>query len=1718
MDALSLHRNIVTSYQDYIRSFVDIRDEDIRMRVEEELANGTLWPEPLIQFNPSFEKSLSIADLVKQGVLVHKMGDVFRGYQLYTHQVQALTQGAARKSFVVTSGTGSGKSLTYLGTIFNALFAEGHGAGTKALIVYPMNALINSQVEELKKFSKNYKTATGQEFPIRFAAYTGQTGDDERAEIIKNPPDILLTNYMMLELLMTRHGETQLRDSIFHSLEFLAFDELHTYRGRQGADVSYLIRRIRAATAHHLTAMGTSATMSSKGNHLDQQIAVAEVASKIFGETIPPDQIIRERLERSLDWHGGLPSPAVLADAINQPIDPAGKLDVLKAHPTAIWLENELALRESENGLERRPPITLKDAALKLEEITGSSRGDAEQHLAALLGWIAAANQRQTESGDRYTCLPFKLHQFFAQTGSVYATLGTPQGRQITLEPGLYESGSEHRFVFPHVFSRASGWSYICVHLDSKNGRFLPREFTDQIERDGGDFGYLIPEYSESPEDRVWEENDDNFSQLPTSWVVNSPNGYKFAAKFDSRKPRRIYYNPQGDFSTVPTANHPLCGWFMSAANNGLLFDPTAGLFFDPQTNERTKLTTLGNEGRSTSTTVTSFLILEGLAKAGYHPRDQKLLSFTDNRQDAALQAGHFNDFIRVVRVRSAIYHALNGGHGSMTSKDLGRRVREALKLDLAVYSDNLNPFPGERAKIEEALELYLTYQAIHDLRRGWRVVLPNLEKCGLLDVDYESRLENAAFDEGWKEIPIFNAITAEKRAEVLRDVLDFFRLEYAITSKNWLAASQISENLQQIRSKLRPEWTIDSEDAIRPKALRTCQLHRSYHGDTRSLGIQSALGKYLKHVAQIEKLDVDLGKNGYADMLSRLLQALVDCGYVVAEEVRDADNQKTHLYRLVLEKVVWKQGDGKYVRRDRVKQRSYSGFDSKPNSFFRELYQTNFASLKNLQGSDHTGQLTNEDRLDREERFRAEWTVMVGDKEQPDLRQINSRSISALFCSPTMELGIDISNLSVVHLRNAPPNAANYAQRSGRAGRSGQAALVFTYCSSYSPHDRHYFTHREQLVAGSVEAPRLDITNRELIRSHLHAAFMTRVGLSGVRQSVLDLIDVEHSSLPLKDTIKAGLALSETEISAIAQYFDKVLVDRPNSPGLDWCTDAWIRKQLSKLEKTIDASMDRWRTLYREARNSLTKATALLDSGLHKTTSEEHKRAKREVFQAQRQLDLLRNDVAKGASQSEFYVFRYLAAEGFLPGYNFTRLPVRAFLTDGYERGEYISRPRLIGLREFGPQNIIYYNGTKYSVSQAVVPNVPDTFTQARVCTASGYWLDQDQQHLETCPITGTDLSQTKNKQDLLPLMPLCEMLARSKDHITCEEEERLRQGFEINTYFSLDGGDTSRMRSALVLDAQEGLLKMAYLPAARLIQIAMKDRRQMDEGFTIGLESGRWSPRNDGPQPEDTKRVKIFTETTADSLYLQPIQALGLDAAGVISLQYALKRAIEIRFQIEPAELGVYCMGNPDSPNILFYEASEGSLGVLSALVDDPQAFREVVKQAIQVCDFENHEKGKASYDDLLSYYNQPHHLVVDRFLVRHALEKLAVCTLDCSHTPGGEGYEAQYQRLLAEMDPNSSTEEKFLKYLYQHNLRLPDAAQLSVDGIYTKPDFFYQPDTWVFCDGTPHDDPAVQQDDAAKRKTIKAMGHEVIVYYYKDELSEVVAKYPDVFRKVK
>ena len=189
------------------------------------------------------------------------------------------------------------------------------------------------------------------------------------------------------------------------------------------------------------------------------------------------------------------------------------------------------------------------------------------------------------------------------------------------------------------------------------------------------------------------------------------------------------------------------------------------------------------------------------------------------------------------------------------------------------------------------------------------------------------------------------------------------------------------------------------------------------------------------------------------------------------------------------------------------------------------------------------------------------------------------------------------------------------------------------------------------------------------------------------------------------------------------------------------------------------------------------------------------------------------------------------------------------------------------------------------------------------------------------------------------------------------------------------------------------------------------------------------------------------------------------------------------------------------------------------MSQLAEQTGPWRRVVEEAIKVCQFDaDPSLSPASYDNLLDYYNQRHHPRLDRWLIKTALEKLAACSFESVKSPPYADYEDHYQRLSRQIDPTSSTERKFLDHLHTAGLRLPDAAQKAVDGIYVQPDFYYEPNVWVFCDGTPHDDPAVRAEDEGKRQAIINAGGEVIVWYYRDDLEALVGKRGDIFRKVR
>jgi ATP-dependent helicase YprA (DUF1998 family) len=202
---------------------------------------------------------------------------------------------------------------------------------------------------------------------------------------------------------------------------------------------------------------------------------------------------------------------------------------------------------------------------------------------------------------------------------------------------------------------------------------------------------------------------------------------------------------------------------------------------------------------------------------------------------------------------------------------------------------------------------------------------------------------------------------------------------------------------------------------------------------------------------------------------------------------------------------MVWKAGDGTRAYHDPIRQPTIGSEVARPNQFFQQFYQTVATQTAGIEAREHTAQVSYEDRQRREEAFR-------------------QGRLPILYCSPTMELGIDIAELNAVNMRNVPPTPANYAQRSGRAGRSGQPAMVFTYCASGSPHDQYFYKRPEKMVAGVVSPPQIDLANEDLVKSHVQAIWLAETGLplGSSLKEVLDLTG-DPPSLQLQPHVRAA-------------------------------------------------------------------------------------------------------------------------------------------------------------------------------------------------------------------------------------------------------------------------------------------------------------------------------------------------------------------------------------------------------------------------------------------------------------------------------------------------------------------------------------------------------------------------------------------------------------------
>jgi len=1744
MNPFEVLNEVRYAYKTFVHTFQQFKNPTIRDWVGEKVDGGTLlWKEPFIELSRRFRRGDSWNDLIGLGihpetpkVFTAEAGNrTAAPVALYSHQSACIRNVIERRNTIVATGTGSGKSFCFgIPIVSECLRLRQQGmAGIKAVIIYPMNALANSQYEDFAKRLHGsglkialYTGDTPDAFPsgeyttpqeyVKRTAGRAEPYDCElltRQEIRETPPDILMTNYAQLELLLTRFEDRTLFPPEHAGvLRFLVLDEVHTYTGRRGADVACLIRRLKqhTDTIGKLHCIGTSATVQSGAGEDARQI-IADFATRLFGEPFAREDVIREedhvipvpeitpeplpasvlvtrQMVEEFRWEttdegepaeSTIQQAAVLAEAlVGRQLRPAEKTReglgiLLRNHPTLYFLEKRLA--------EGAAPLSDLLSAYREAHRPGAGVSECLNELmAALLTGTAATVDVYGEQQPRF--VP-KLHAFFSQGRTITSCL-TPQAPHLndrgeTTCPACARKEME-RPTFPLAFCRSCGQEFYCVDVQ-EDGTLAPRDM-DALETQGTP-AYLSPV--------PW-----NADEAPVPEARHTPRG-KVRSNYLPFLPQARTYCPAcnklDSACDCPEKLH------VAQLAFPFLFCPSCGVFYDRRVREFTKLFTFGTVGRSTGTDVLISSTLRNLSEG-----ERKIIAFSDNRQDTALQAAHINSLERRFLFRRGLYQALvEDGHvegsGSwMGLHEVGRRV-----LDVFNHYNVTPSFSRSAAGMfavdpttEKKYRQYLQYGALEELFRTQNRNQQSLEDVGLLLVVYNGLDRCAESEDFWKDVPAVCALDPDTRFDYLRGFLDIMRKQSAINHESLLRFDHFQEDVINYLDE-------------------RCLFHGSGYGSApigysdevnsetrhaRVLRLSSTRSGPLIWTRQVLRVDAEEA----AKIVTAVVAKLCEAGYLAPHAVRGVGkilmvnwellglqvsnpNTTRHLVCLKcgtvhhFEKLNLCTGSSCYGL-------SLQEKDFASNYFFQEYTRPLDASVR-VEAAEHSGQITGTQRKEIESRFRN-----------------RNDSLNAIVCTPTMELGIDIGHLSAVYLRNVPPSPSNYAQRAGRVGRKGQPSVIETFCgvgTHRGPHDQYFYRFPGRIIAGKIGAPRFLLDNKALIESHIHSLVLETTRLR-LPSRPCEILDVDTDGYPffadLKEEFQARIQQQRSAIiGAVKDAFAK------EREHFQWLTDGFIASTVDGFAEALDSAFNPWRTEYGQL---LQEAQEIHDRLVYQHAN---------VGLEQRHNIIAQKLEEMREGRDDFYTYRYLGSQGFLPNYAFPR---KLAAVTFYESEETLSRDPVIALSEYAPGNSIYYRGNRYEVTGARLHtkgNAPE-FDRLLICPHCGAaYLGENEANRAACAQCGQSLTGVHPNEHALAFP---DMWARKRKNITADEEERTRLGYLIEEYHQ----PGSRGITYEVTVAGQPRMQLTYEHNGRIIVINKGTRKseieEAQQGFILCKACHRWlfgekSVKNHtasnsdgrcprGGTPDDiVRRIVLFTDSQHDVVIVECPLPEGVPTNRAydfyVTLLHALLQGVQISLDVDESEVAGFLARTPGSATgyrVILYETQEGGTGVVQALVDT-ERFQGIVARAREI--LHDGEQGceRACYECLCSFYNQIDHAHLDRTLVLPFLKSLATAVV--SPTNGDGPGNNRLQELLAKCQ--SDFERRVLQKIHDAGLPLPDEAQKLVREKDGRPiasaDFFYEPNIVIFVDGSPHYKDYVAAADNAKRQRLKALGYRIVVF---------------------
>ncbi len=1286
---------VIEEYREYLLTEFRAKDPALKEALERELDRPRfLAQEPFFQAHRPFRSGRRWRELPIDPRLAGVMERRAGNERAWRHQSEAIERllGPAPAPLVVTTGTGSGKTEAFLLPVIQRAIEDAtrfRRAGLTALLIYPMNALANDQLLRIE----DYLAEAGFSGVVSAERYDRGTSEEARQRLRRSPPHILLTNYMMLEYLLVRPAD---RDDIFanHRCRFLVLDEVHTYRGTLGSNIALLVRRVRThlARARHdwnpdppdtdraarfpgLVPVGTSATIKSvTDDPAERDTAVREFFSKLVGAEAPSVGVLGEELEEIT-----LPSEAAYPPqpAAPGPIDVNDPESVRRAlcalaglSPTTSMAEAARRCRllwDMHRWLIRAPMSVSEIAARMASEVPARSTAsdDARGCEVEATLVVGAALPEDTRGA-----LRLRAHQLIRGGWQFHRCVDPACGR-------LYPMG-EARCACGH----ATAPLYLCRNCGADYLRFVGDPNTESLRPAVGG--------AEGPEWMVYDhrrleavvddqlENDEDDAAAPVR------------TRGQARQPTQMRQRPvlRGSFDPATLAfsqrdsDYALPATLAPARTQCLCCGGSAG--------SRNVLTPVAL-GTSAAVKVVSEGLAEALALANHgrdgHDGKERLLVFSDSRQDAAHQARFIIFASRYDRMRRRVIGVLER-EGPMRLQ----RIVEQLGAEGIVQRDNpyAPPDPGAWVS-DEALQRVRVWEEAPlldeiSVNAGYRATVVNL---GLIGVSYE-RLDEYVRARG-TDLTHRLGINHSALEHICRCLLDEMRTRASLsrellryhpknpTCPAWVHKAEWERRVKQPRgyaasSSGAPLLFLDSTAV--PTGI-------TVHNAWRRPGVggrSPSLERILKHL-----LDRFGGVAPHPEDMEALLEFLCRGSFLVANPLHGARdsypllqvNAETvrlgvvaegeRMHCVVCSTTLAGAQDGSPCPRCHGSLVRWSDADVAANRTVRRIRA---ADVVPLVAREHTAQIPNDIRLEIEDAFKA------GVEQSP---------INLLACSPTLEMGIDVGGLDAVVLRNVPPRPDNYAQRGGRAGRRSRVGLVVGYARS-TPHDQYFYDRPGEMISGEIPAPTLGLGNRDVILRHLNAiAFgAAEPGLAGrMVEYVGPQGDIRQEAV---DALKGALlAQVESALALAAQAWG------PDVLGDAGLPESTLRASLTGLPVRIQEVIDRTARQVIELRAALDRYHAQLLGAQAGTRSGELV-ARLLGIRTERRRDGIDAD-----DRSAGYPLRRFAEFGILPGYEFPSEPATLRLLGDEHEEDPVTVARRFGIAQFQPDASVFARSKRW-------------------------------------------------------------------------------------------------------------------------------------------------------------------------------------------------------------------------------------------------------------------------------------------------------------------------------------------------------------------------------------------------------------------------------------